>query len=131
MPVNSQPYLFDTGALIDIYRGRQRVRPYFDALAHQSAYVSVISEAELWMGLRPGEISRHEALLNYFIPLPINSAVARMAGGWMQRYRPQGLGWMDALITASAKYAGAAVLTRDLHLASVLAEDAEFVVYAE
>lgn len=122
-------YLFDTGALIDIYRGRERIRPYFDALAERPAYISVVSEAELWLGLRPDETERHEALLRYFDSLPVDSAVARRAGEWMRRYRHQGLGWMDALITATASTAGVVVLTRDLLLTQVLKREAEFVCY--
>ena len=43
--MSEQGHLFDTGALIDIYRGRERIRPYFEALAERPAYISVISEA--------------------------------------------------------------------------------------
>jgi len=126
---SSHPYLFDTGALIDIYRGRQRISPYFEALAEQAAYLSVISEAELWRGLRPGEIERHEALLALFVPLPLTSEAARLAGQWMQAYQGSGLGWMDALIAATAAVAGAPLLTRDRRLAGVLADKVEFVLY--
>lgn len=122
-------YLFDTGALIDIYRGRERIRPYFDALAERPAYISVVSEAQLWLGLRPDETERHEALLRYFDSLPVDSAVARRAGEWMRRYRAQGLGWMDALIAATASAAGVAVLTRDRLLTKVLKSETEFVCY--
>ena len=44
--------LFDTGCLIDIYLGRERIKPYFDALGNKEPifYMSVITEAELWRG---------------------------------------------------------------------------------
>lgn len=44
--------LFDTGALIDIYRGRPVTRPRFQSVVDGSliGYLSVISEAELWRG---------------------------------------------------------------------------------
>lgn len=122
-------YLFDTGALIDIYRGRERIRPYFDALAERPAYISVVSEAELWLGLRPDETERHEALLRYFDSLPVDSAVARRAGEWMRRYRTHGLGWMDSFIAATAHAHDAVVLTRDRRLASLLGEELAFAVY--
>ena len=128
----SEPsYLFDTGALIDIYRGRPRIRPFFDDLLSEAvtAYVSPVSEAELWFGLRPGEQEQHEALLNFFIALPVTSKAGRLAGQWMQRYGSRGLGWMDALIVASASLAGVPVLTRDRRLAEVLAEEAKFELY--
>lgn len=129
----SEPsYLFDTGALIDIYRGRPRIRLFFDDLLSEAvtAYVSPVSEAELWFGLRPGEQEQHEALLNFFIALPVTSKAGRLAGQWMQRYGSRGLGWMDALIVASASLAGVPVLTRNRRLAEVLAEEAKFELYS-
>ena len=130
--MSEPPYLFDTGALIDIYRGRQRIRPFFDDIVSESvlAYVSPIAEAELWFGLRSGEREQHEALLGYFIALPLTSEAGRLAGEWMQQYGPRGLGWMDALIVASAALAAVPVLTRDKRLAEVLAEEAEFMLYS-
>ena len=123
-------YLFDTGALIDIYRGRDRIEPYFQSLLEgQAAFISVISEAELWVGLRPDEMERHEALVGHFSPLPIGSAVARQAGDWMRQFRASGLGWMDALLTATAYTNQLTVLTRDRRLAAVLGNEVEFQVY--
>lgn len=125
--------LFDTGALIDIYHGRERVRPYFNRLLEPgegfTAYVSPITEAELWLGLRPDELPRHEALLAYFIPLPLSSAAGRLAGEWMRRFSATGLGWMDALIVATAATIAVPVLTRDKRLVEVLGHEAEFILY--
>lgn len=123
--------LFDTGCLIDIYLGRERIKPYFDALGSKEAifYMSVITEAELWRGLRVGELDKHKALVARFTILPLRSDAARLAGAWMHQYREAGLGWMDALITATAKTAGVPVLTRDKKLVSVLGNEAKFEVY--
>ena len=127
-------YLFDTGALIDIYHGRERVRPYFNRLLEPdddfAAYVAPITEAELWLGLRPDELQRHEALLAYFIPLPLSSAAGRLAGEWMRRFSATGLGWMDALIVATAAVAGLSVLTRDRRLAALLEDEAKLHLYS-
>lgn len=129
--MSEPPYLFDTGALIDIYRGRQRIRPFFDNIVSGSvtAYVSPITEAELWFGLRSGEREQHEALLGYFIALPLTSQAGRLAGEWMRQFGARGLGWMDALIVATAAITDLAVLTRDRRLADVLAEQARFMLY--
>jgi predicted nucleic acid-binding protein len=123
--------LFDTNCLIDIYQGRERIRPYFEALSggQTGGYLSVITEAELWRGLRTGEISRHEALLNQFTILPLRSETARLAGIWMQQYGQTGLGWMDAFITATAKTTSLTLLTRDKRLTQVLADEAQFELY--
>lgn len=129
--VDSEGYLFDTGALIDIYHGRDRVRPYFDMLFDDAvvAYISPISEAELWLGLRPDELERHESLLLFFTVLPFVSETGRLAGQWMRRYQTKGLGWMDALIVATAAVVGASTLTRDRRLAATLEQEATFVLY--
>ena len=89
--------LFDTGALIDIYRGKTLLRSRFQ---------------------------------EHFNSLSLESSAARLAGEWMQRYEPQGLGWMDALIAATAKQAKLPVLTRDKRMAQVLASEGELEVYA-
>ncbi|MGQ9553839.1 MAG: PIN domain-containing protein [Anaerolineae bacterium] len=123
--------LFDSTALVDLYRGKSVLRAYLEALIARelAGYVSVITEAELWRGLRPEEVSRHEALLSFFTALPLDSAAARQAGVWMRRYEPQGLGWMDALIVATARQAHLTVLTRDLHLIHCLKHEASFQAY--
>jgi predicted nucleic acid-binding protein len=124
------PLVFDTTALVDLYRGRLEVRPYVEqVLAGAEAYVSVLTEAELWRGLKAHEVERHEALLSLFLRLPLHSAAARLAGQWMQRFETTGLGWMDALIVASAKASGLPVLTRDRGLADCLQAEAVFETY--
>jgi predicted nucleic acid-binding protein len=129
--MNEPGYLFDTGALLDIYHGRERIRPYFDGILDGSLTVCIspISEAELWLGLRPDELERHESLLAFFVVLPLVSAAGRLAGQWMKHYQAQGLGWMDALLAATAANAGLALLTRDRRLAGLLSAEAEFVTY--
>jgi predicted nucleic acid-binding protein len=124
--------LFDSTALVDLYRGQAAMQPYLDALiaGDLAGYVSAISEAELWRGLHTDEVSRHEALLSLFTSLPLGSAAARQAGAWMQRYETRGLGWMDALIVATARQANLAVLTRDMRLVRCLAGAADFQTYA-
>ena len=123
--------LFDTGALIDIYRGRPNLRPRFQAVIGGKliGYVSAVSEAELWRGVKPAETERHEAILSYFISLTIDSGRARLAGEWMQRYESRGLGWMDALIAATGAQAKLTILTRDAKLGRLMADEARFEVY--
>ena len=84
--MESPALLFDTNALIDIYRGRETMRARFqDVVAGQlTAHLSVITEAELWRGIHPEETDRHEAILSYFRLIPLDSAMARLAGKWMR-----------------------------------------------
>jgi predicted nucleic acid-binding protein len=124
--------LFDTNALVDIYRGQASIKPRFESILDGSLvpYVSAITEAELWRGLRPDELERHELLLGQFISLPLDSVAARLAGTWMQKYAVAGLGWMDALISATGKIAGLPVLTRDKRLVEVLSSETSFDLYS-
>jgi predicted nucleic acid-binding protein len=128
---NRQELLFDTNCLIDIYWGRERIRPTFDSIlaGEVTPYMSVITEAELWRGLRAGELEKHQALVTQFTILPLRSEAARLAGSWMQQYQAAGLGWMDALITATAQVNDLVVLTRDKNLAQLLAREADFTLY--
>ncbi len=124
--------LFDTTALIDMYRGKSGIKKYFELLLDGSLlpYVSVLTEAELWRGLHADEVERHELVIERFISLPLDSDAARLAGSWMQKYSTTGLGWMDALISATGKIAGLGILTRDNRLATVLSSEASFELYA-
>src|SRR5688572_11167930 len=100
----SQPeLLFDTTALIDIYRGKEGVRSYFDLILDGAlmSYISVITEGELWRGLRAEEVEQHLLIIEQFVSLPLDSDAARLGGSWMQKYSTSGLGWMDALISAT------------------------------
>lgn len=123
--------LFDTTALIDIYRGKSGIKKYFDLILDGSLlpYISVLTEAELWRGLHADEVERHELMIERFISLPLDSDAARLAGSWMQKYSPLGLGWIDAFISATGKVAGLGVLTRDNRLADVLSAEATFELY--
>lgn len=71
--------LFDTGVLIDIYRGKPTIRSRFQDVVDGNliGYLSSISEAELWRGIKPIEIERHAAILSYFNSLSLDSRAAR------------------------------------------------------
>ena len=128
----SAELIFDTNALVDIYRGQASIKARFESILDGSLipYVSVITEGELWRGLRPDELERHELLLSQFISLPLDSDAARLAGSWMQKYGHTGLGWMDAFISATGKIADLPILTRDKRLVNVLTSEANFELYS-
>jgi len=129
---NPLELLFDTTALVDIFRGKSGIKKYFDLILDGSLlpYVSVLTEAELWRGLHADEVERHELIMERFVSLPLDSDAARRAGIWMQKYSTSGLGWMDALISATGKVAGLTVLTRDKRLKTVLSAEADFELYS-
>jgi len=129
----SQPreLMFDTTALVDIYRGRTEIKLLFDGVVtgQLQPFISVITEAELWRGVKLEEVELHEALLSHLASVPLQSEMARLAGAWMQRYAATGLGWLDALNAATAKSVSLPLLTRDRRLAEVLADELKFETY--
>ncbi len=127
-----QSLLFDTTALIDWYRGKSGIAPFVEQVlaGELVAYISAITEAELWRGLKPQEVDRHNALIAHFDSMMLDSQAARLAGAWMKRFSTDGLGWMDALIVASATRFDLGVLTRDLKLVRCLEREAKFETYS-
>jgi len=108
-------YLLDTTVFIDYFRGRQEALTYFDAIfnSEASGAFSVITETELWAGLRPGEEQQHETLLSLLQPAEVNSAIARRGGELRRDFKDEGLSIPDALIAATAESIDAALVTRN------------------
>ena len=108
-------WMFDSVALIDYYRNRPAVIPYFEIVLNQEANgaFSTITELELWQGIRPGEEERHEAMLALLERVPLDGAIARRAGQLRQQIGLRQLSLPDAAIAASAELTGRTLLTRN------------------
>ena len=108
-------WMFDSVALIDYYRNRPAVIPYFEIVLNQEANgaFSTITELELWQGIRPGEEERHEAMLALLERVPLDGAIARRAGQLRQQIGLRQLSLPDAAIAASADLTGRTLLTRN------------------
>ena len=110
-------YVLDSDVLIDHLRGVQAARDFVDMLLLDGAEVefSVVSEAEIFSNVRPGEEVRIEALLGSLIRLPVDMYVARERGRYGQRHRAShGLILPDALIAATARMYDAVLVTRNV-----------------
>jgi predicted nucleic acid-binding protein len=107
--------MFDSVVLIDYYRNRPAVIPYFEMVLNQEATgaFSTITELELWQGIRPGEEERHEAMLALLERVPLDGAIARRAGQLRQQIGLRQLSLPDAAIAASADLTGRTLLTRN------------------
>lgn len=107
-------FLIDTDILIDHLRGYPQARAYLEE-RHKKGdllYCSVITRAELFSGLRPGEEERVRALLDSLQEVPVDRAIAEEAGAYRRRFgKGRKLLLPDALIAASAKERGAALVT--------------------
>lgn len=109
-------YLYDSTVLIDYLRGNPIVRDYIQILIDQPRAVtySVMTEAELWAGVRNREDEqRHRDLLSRMKRLTVSSRVARLGGHYYGQYRHQGLSLADALIAATAQVHKQKLVTRN------------------
>jgi len=111
-------YLLDTDVLIDILKGHAPTVLAFQRLPPESATAySVVSEAELYVGVPDLDGPEREALVTLLAAMesiPVDSAVARLAGQYRRRHgATAGTSLPDALIAASAHFGGAALVTRN------------------
>lgn len=104
--------LIDTDVLIEYLRGRDRAVEYLEGL-HADLYVSVVSIAELFAGIRgeEEEASLKQFLLTFTV-LPVTQKVAQLGGLYRREYRAShGTGIADALIAATAEDSGAGLVS--------------------
>lgn len=98
----------------------------------EPGYCSVITEAELWAGIRNRrEEIRIAALLSNFQVIPLTTSVARSTGRLM-RGKSSGeikAHFADAMIAASAIEVNQTVLTADGRSKRVFGDSAEYLVY--
>lgn len=107
-------YLLDSGILIRHLRNRPGFPDLLQRLNQAGdLYISAFTRLEVVQGMRDHERERTMALLNSFITQPIDQQAADMAGEWIRNWRARGiaLSGPDALIAASARRAGAALVT--------------------
>lgn len=102
----------DTDVLIDYLRDQPGAVAFLEG-CEQPLAVSVVSVAELYVGVREGEErQRLDAFVAAFASLPLERETAVRAGLWRRRYGPShGTGLADALIAASVEGAGATLAT--------------------
>ena len=104
--------LIDTDVLIEYLRGRDRAVEYLEGL-HADLYVSAVSIAELFAGVRgeEEEASLKQFLLTFTV-LPVTQKVAQLGGLYRREYRAShGTGIADALIAATAEDSGAGLVS--------------------
>ena len=109
-------YVIDSDVLIDHLRGYPQAWDFIDSLLLNGTEIcfSVISEAEIYSNVRPGEESSIRALFASLTRLDVNGEIARKAGEYRAQYfRSQGLVLPDALIAATAFIQRAGLITRN------------------
>jgi len=95
-------FFVDTDVLIDFLRGYKPAVEWMRQLRSRPM-VSVITVAELRAGMRAGEESALETLIDVLVVIPIDEVTARQAGDLRRKFGPtHGTGLADALIAASS-----------------------------
>jgi predicted nucleic acid-binding protein len=129
--------LFDTSDLIDyLRRSNQDAISRVEAVINGSelGYCSVVTEAELWAGIRNRRSELEAiALLAKFqiILIPVTSNIARLAGNLLRGKDENQIKahFGDALIAASAIEVGEMILTADGRSQRVFGNQANYLVY--
>lgn len=111
-PSASALLVVDTDVLIDYLRGRLQAVAFLEE-TDQPLAASVITVAELYVGVRDGEERRRlDAFVAAFDVLGLDRQAAVVAGLWRRQYGPShGMGLADALIAATVEAAGATLVT--------------------
>jgi predicted nucleic acid-binding protein len=113
----------DTDVLIDYSRDQPQAVVFLEG-TEQPLAISAITVAELHAGVRDGEERRRlDAFVAAFEVLPLDRQPAQRAGFWRRQDGPShGTGLADGLIAASAKAAGATLVTLNRRHFPMLAE---------
>jgi len=113
----SSSYLIDSDVLIDHLREYRSALDFIDSLILDGAEVwfSVISEAEIYSNVWPGEEARIRALFGALTRLNVNGVIARKAGEYRASYRrSHRMALPDALIAATALVHQSTLITRNI-----------------
>lgn len=109
--------IIDSDILIDHLRGYRSALEFIDTLTADGVQTcfSVISEAEIYANVRPGEGPVVQALFDSLERVAVSGEIARKAGEYRAQYgRSHGLTLPDALIAATAFVIEADLFTRNV-----------------
>ena len=107
--------LVDTDVIINFLRGREIARNFLTSAADDSKmYISAITIAEIYAGMKKHEREETENLLESFHVVDINAETARIAGELKNKETGQVLELDDCLIAACAISAGARLATGNI-----------------
>jgi predicted nucleic acid-binding protein len=108
----AEKLLLDSDVLIDFLRGHSPAVAFM-ARAPLPLYLSVITVAEAYAGVRDGEErDKLDKTLGAFETLNLDSKVAALGGIFRRDYgKSHGVGLADALIAATARHRGCTLAT--------------------
>lgn len=107
--------VLDTDVLIDVLRGREATKSFLqDAADRFVPCCSVISVAELYVGMRPEEETATRSFLDGLVIIPVTQEIAEVAGRFKKRTANRRLELADCLIAATAFVEGATLATGNI-----------------
>ena len=113
--INNKKYLIDTDILIEHLRGKINISSIVGNFSNNIYYISVISIAEIYSFLFTQEYQAVDELIRIMTVINIDSLVSKTAGKYrMLYYKSHNLTIPDALIAATAKINGLALITRNI-----------------
>lgn len=124
--------LYDTSIFVDYLRNFPVAMSYFHSpqIDQPSNCCSVITEAELWQGVREDRDEvRIAELLSRFNVVPITRDVARLAGNLLRPVIEKKTHFGDALIAATPMRQGETVLTADAESQRVFGIGVSYLMY--
>ena len=97
--------LLDSDVVINILKKKEETLKRLDEVGDRMLYLSPIVSAEIFAGIRPGELDQIETLFSYFQPLQIDTETGKIAGEYANHFRKaySGISLEDYLIAASAR----------------------------
>ena len=97
--------LFDSDVIINILKKKNETLMKLDTLLDNKLFISPITIAEIYAGVKPKEIESVEQLFSYFEIINIDKEIAKIAGNYANRYKKafNGISLEDYLIAATAK----------------------------
>lgn len=105
--------LFDTDILIDVLRNVPGSADELNKYRLQQNYLSAITAGEILFGMKKGEESLTQKLLNQFAILPVDEELVQIASGVRQRAKGHALELYDCIIAATAIKHNMALVTRN------------------
>jgi len=107
--------VLDTDVLIDLLRGRAAVKTFLEEAADRFVpCCSVISVAELFVGMYPEEEQATRMLLDGLVIIPVTQDIAEVAGRFKREAKSRRLELADCLIASTACIEGAILATGNI-----------------
>jgi predicted nucleic acid-binding protein len=109
--------LIDSDILIDHLRKEKKALDFLDAEIEKDSllFLSVISRAEIYAGIRKGEEEAVNSLFEIITPLNIDTAIADKAGEYLRKFsKSHALNIGDAVIAATTSEMKLSLVTRNV-----------------